>query len=94
MSRNVDGISVYPVGWLWDFKRTRGRSIGLDHLSYRIKKRSWRAVRNHVRGGYLAEWDFPKLGGISCGWGLTKKAAKRRLGLLIVDAISDPHEWL
>lgn len=94
MSRNVDGISVYPVGWLWDFKRTRGRSIGLDHLSYRIKKRSWRAVRNHVRGGYLAEWDFPKLDGISCGWGLTKKAAKRRLGLLIVDAISDPHEWL
>lgn len=94
MSRSVDSISVYPVGWLREFKITRGKSVGLGHLFYLIKERDWRAVRNQIRGGYLAEWDYPKLGGISCGWGLTKKAAKRRLGLLIVDAISDPHEWL
>ena len=89
-----DGISVYPVGWLWDFKRTRGRSVGLDHLFHRIKKRDWRAVRTQLRGGYLAEWDYPKLEGINCGWGLTRRAAKRRLGMLIVDALSEPYEWL
>ena len=94
MSRSVDSISVYQVGWLWEFKRTRGKSVGLDHLFYRIKKSDWRAVRNHLRGGYLAEWDYPKLEGINCGWGLTKRSAKRRLGLLIVDAISETHEWL
>ena len=89
-----DGISVYPVGFHWDLKRTRGKSVGLDYLFYQIKRRNWRAVRNQVRGGYLAEWDYPKLGGINCGWGLTKRSAKRRLGMLIVDALSEPHEWL
>ena len=78
------GISAYPVGALSDWKA--GRTVGYIACSAwkRAKARNWRALRNYFNG-YLAEWHFPPDGlrHSRCGRGWTKRAAIRRLGVLL-----------
>ena len=81
------GIEVYPVGFLEDFKRKRVRSGIKNYLLYQIKQRNWRAVRSYFNG-YLAEWHYCPEGvrHTKCGRGWTKRAALRRLGNHIVQS--------
>ena len=81
------GIEVYPVGFLADFKRKRVRSGIKNYLLYQIKQRNWRAVRNYFNG-YLAEWHYCPEGvrHTKCGRGWTKRAALRRLGRHIMQS--------
>lgn len=73
----IDGIDVYPVGWLaaWQHRRMPGKLRSQwRYTVHRLRQRDWNALRNSFNG-YLAEVDSPPWPIARCGHGWTKKRA-------------------
>lgn len=81
------GINVYPVGLFRDIRNFGRFRYGLRYLIGTITRKEWQATRNYFNG-YLAEWNYPspEMQSLKAGRGWTKKAAVKRLGIMIAEA--------